>query len=469
MKRMSKENEETIVQLPTAFIEKYQRLLKEEAPAFLAALTSGTVQSGFRANPLKPGQPTATIEAAAGQSPYVTNGYLGKVDGHSLDHVTGWVYSQEPSAMLVGEFADPQPGERVLDLCAAPGGKSTHLIAKMNDEGLLVANEIFKNRAQVLAENLERWGAKHVVVANESPDQLEKQFPAFFDRILVDTPCSGEGMFRKEPAGIEYWNEDYPAECANRQRHILTSALKMLKPGGTLVYSTCTFAPEEDEQMAAWLLNNYDLTMVELEKAPGMDAGRPEWADGNPELTKALRLFPHHFKGEGHFIAKFVKNGEEPVLPTKKNKKKKGRGQRSKFAPTKEQQALWQDFQTKVLPNYEAGQLVVFGDYLYDLPVGMPAIDQMSLIRPGLQLGVFKKNRFEPALALALATKPATCTQVVEVDEPAWRTYVHGDTLTIQDAPKNGWYLVECDQHAAGWGKLVNGTLKNFFPKGLRF
>lgn len=130
-------------------------------------------------------------------------------------------------------------------------------------------------------------------------------------------------MFRKEPAGIEYWNEDYPAECANRQRHILTSALKMLKPGGTLVYSTCTFAPEEDEQMAAWLLNNYDLTMVELEKAPGMDAGRPEWADGNPELTKALRLFPHHFKGEGHFIAKFVKNGEEPVLPTKKNKKKK--------------------------------------------------------------------------------------------------------------------------------------------------
>lgn len=136
MKRMSKENEETIVQLPTAFIEKYQRLLKEEAPAFLAALTSGTVQSGFRANPLKPGQPIATIEAAAGQSPYVTNGYLGKVDGHSLDHVTGWVYSQEPSAMLVGEFADPQPGERVLDLCAAPGGKSTHLIAKMNDEGL---------------------------------------------------------------------------------------------------------------------------------------------------------------------------------------------------------------------------------------------------------------------------------------------------------------------------------------------
>lgn len=262
----------------------------------------------------------------------------------------------------------------------------------MNDEGLLVANEIFKNRAQVLAENLERWGAKHVVVANESPDQLEKQFPAFFDRILVDAPCSGEGMFRKEPAGIEYWNEDYPAECANRQRHILTSALKMLKPGGTLVYSTCTFAPEEDEQMAAWLLNNYDLTMVELEKAPGMDAGRPEWADGNPELTKALRLFPHHFKGEGHFIAKFVKNGEEPVLPTKKNKKKKGRGQRSKFAPTKEQQALWQDFQTKVLPNYEAGQLVVFGDYLYDLPVGMPAIDQMSLIRPGLQLGSSRRT-----------------------------------------------------------------------------
>lgn len=201
MKRMSKENEETIVQLPTAFIEKYQRLLKEEAPAFLAALTSGTVQSGFRANPLKPGQPIATIEAAAGQSPYVTNGYLGKVDGHSLDHVTGWVYSQEPSAMLVGEFADPQPGERVLDLCAAPGGKSTHLIAKMNDEGLLVANEIFKNRAQVLAENLERWGAKHVVVANESPDQLEKQFPAFLTGSWSTPRARGRGCLeRSRPA-----------------------------------------------------------------------------------------------------------------------------------------------------------------------------------------------------------------------------------------------------------------------------
>lgn len=455
------------MQLPNAFIKKYQHLLGDEAPAFLAALEKDS-HSGFRVNPLKPGQPAATIRQSEGPVPYVSNGYYGHVDGHGLDHVTGWVYSQEPSAMFVGEVVDPKPGERVLDLCAAPGGKSTHLIAKMSDRGLLVSNEIFRNRAQVLAENMERWGGRHVVVANESPDQLEDQFPQFFDRILVDAPCSGEGMFRKEPAGIEYWSEDYPAECANRQKKILASAMKMLKPGGTLVYSTCTFAPEEDEQMAAWLLENYPgLTIQEIDKAPGMDDGRPQWANGNPELKKAVRLFPHHLKGEGHFIAKFILEGGAPLRSTRTKKKKKGT--RSKLAATKDQQGLWQNFQGAVVPNYQAGRLVVFGDQLYDLPDQMPAIDQMSLVRPGLHLGTLKKNRFEPGLALALALDPSEASQVLELDLEQWRTYVHGDTLPIKGTYQNGWYLLVCQGHTIGWGKLVNGTLKNFFPKGLRF
>lgn len=454
------------MQLPAAFIEKYQRLLGEQAPAFLASFDQES-QAGFRVNPLKEGAPTASLKTATGRVPYVPTGWYGKVNGHSLDHVTGWVYSQEPSAMAVGEVVDPQPGERVLDLCAAPGGKSTHLLAKMEDQGLLVANEIFRKRAVVLAGNLERWGGQHVVVTNESPDQLAPHFPQFFDRILVDAPCSGEGMFRKEPAGIEYWTPDYSAECARRQKKILASAMKMLKPGGTLVYSTCTFAPEEDEQVAAWLLATYpELSMAAIKKFPGMDDGRPDWADGNPALKQAVRLFPHHIQGEGHFIAKFKRAGA-PVKP--KRKRGKGKRQASRLAPTKEQRARWETFRKRALPDYQEGTLVCFGDQLYDLPAGMPEIDDLRLVRPGLHLGTLKKGRFEPGLALALATRPSQCPVTLEIDHDQWRAYVHGDTLAGPHDWENGWYLLVCGGHAAGWGKLVNGTVKNFFPKGLRF
>ena len=344
------------MQLPSAFKTKYQRLLGDEAPAFLAALNEQSL-SGFRVNPLKDGLPQKTISQAKGKVPYVPTGYYGQVNGKSLDHVTGWVYSQEPSAMYVGEVVDPQPGERVLDLCAAPGGKSTHLISLMKDQGLLVANEIFRKRALILAENLERWGTRNTVVTNESPEKLEKQFPKFFDRILIDAPCSGEGMFRKEPAGIEYWNTDYPAECANRQQKIIASAIKMLKPGGILVYSTCTFAPEEDEQNASWILKNYsEMQMEEVKAYPGMDHGRPEWADGNPELAKAIRLFPHHIKGEGHFVAKFRYGTPVAEKPLRKKRRKKKHS--NSYALTKDQQELFTNFQDSVIPNYQPTRLV---------------------------------------------------------------------------------------------------------------
>ena len=459
------------MQLPEKFIEKYQRLLGDEAPTFLASFDQPS-QSGFRVNPLK-AAPQATIDQAAGKVPYVPTGYYGGVDGKSLDHVTGAIYSQEPSAMYVGEVVDPQPGERVLDLCAAPGGKTTHLVAKMHDQGLLVANEIFRKRAKVLAENLERWGTTSTVVMNESPADLEEQFPQFFDRILVDAPCSGEGMFRKEPAGIEYWNPDYPAECANRQRKILASAMKMLKPGGILVYSTCTFAPEEDEQNLAWLLQNYpDLKTVPVKKYPGMDDGRPEWADNNPAIRDAVRLFPHHIKGEGHFIAK-LQNGDlvsvEAAAPAKRHRNKKKRRQQ-RPSLDKQDQAEFAAVRDVLLPDYQPNRLVTFGDQLYALPKGMPAdLAGMTILRPGLHLGTFKKNRFEPALAWALATDPAACPRVLELSHDQWRQYVHGDVVTIDSPKQNGWYLLACDEHTTGFGKLVGTTIKNFYPKGLRF
>lgn len=453
------------VQLPAAFIEKYQKLLGDEAPAFLASFEQPSY-SGFRINPLKPGLPTASIDQATEKAPHVKQGYYGKVNGNSLDHVTGWVYSQEPSAMTVGEVAAPQPGEKVLDLCAAPGGKSTHLAAQMQNQGLLVANEIFRKRASILAENMERWGARNVVVTNESPDQLEKHFPQFFDRILIDAPCSGEGMFRKEPAGIEYWNPDYPAECANRQRKILASAMMMLKPGGTLIYSTCTFAPEEDEQMIAWLLKEYPALVLEpIKKIAGMDDGRPEWADGNPELKKACRLFPHHFKGEGHFIAKLV--DQRPSQPEKKKKTKKGQSLDRDFQLNKDEKVLVSDWLDEMVPTLKTKRMVKFGSQVYAVPEGMNSLGGLTVLRPGLHLGTLKKKRFEPAHALALALQASETTKVVSITEVEWHHYTHGETLPGHSEVK-GWALLTCQDHSLGWGKVVNGTIKNFYPKGLR-
>lgn len=455
------------MELPVAFQQKYRQLLGAEADDFLASFDQDST-SGFRQNPLKNGRPTATIQQSTGKVPYVADGYYGQVNGKSLDHVSGWVYSQEPSAMYVGEVVDPQPGEKVLDLCAAPGGKSTHLIAKMHDQGLLVANEIFKKRAQVLASNLERWGTRNTVVLNESPDELENHFPAFFDRILVDAPCSGEGMFRKEPAGIQYWNEDYPAECANRQRKILQSALKMLKQGGTLVYSTCTFAPEEDEQNVAWLLDEYpELRMEKITKYPGMDDGRPEWANNNPELKKAVRLFPHHIKGEGHFIAK-LKLTSQSIRPLKP-KKKRHRNEKKENQVTKDQKQLFETWRKENLPEMRFENLIRFGDQLFALPELMPEIGSLHVQTPGLHLGILKKKRFEPALALALYLQPEQVSHKLEITPEQWRQYVHGDTFKVDVKATNGWYLLVCQQHSTGFGKLVNGTVKNFFPKGLRF
>lgn len=456
------------IQLPTDFITKYRKLLGKEAPAFLEALNSKSY-SGFRINPLK-ANPTTTIATAMGKVPYVETGYYGAVDGKSLDHVAGAIYSQEPSAMYVGEVVNPQPGEHVLDLCAAPGGKTTHLIAKMHDQGFIVANEIFRKRAMVLAENLERWGTRNTVVMNESPADLEGQYPAFFDRILVDAPCSGEGMFRKEPAGIEYWNKDYPAECANRQRKIIASALKMLKPGGVLVYSTCTFAPEEDEQNIAWLLQQYpDMKMLPIKKYPGMDDGRPEWADGNPNLKMAVRLFPHHLKGEGHFIAKLQKQADTKISAPNTSKRKKKREKRQQGQLDRDQRKLFNDFVSWLMPDYQPHHLLTFGDQLYDLPEGINDLADHRILRPGLHLGTFKKKRFEPALALALTMHPAASQRVIEIDHDQWCHYVHGDTITITDHLQNGWYLLVCEGYSCGFGKLVGQTIKNFYPKGLRF
>ncbi|MGK4098786.1 RsmF rRNA methyltransferase first C-terminal domain-containing protein [Ligilactobacillus salivarius] len=452
--------------LPKDFIEKYQNLLGDEAEDFLASLDEKSV-IGFRLNPLKRHYKDVDYDLTA-SVPFAQDGFIGKVSGRSLEHQAGYVYSQDLSAMYVAAVANAQPGDKVLDLCAAPGGKSTQLAEQLNNQGLLVSNEINTKRAKILAENMERIGAKNVIITNESPDNLAKVFRGYFDKIVVDAPCSGEGMFRKDHSAVKYWHKDYPDECAHRQKLILEEAMKMLKTGGELVYSTCTFAPEEDEQIVAWLLENYDLTLEPITKYDGMDSGRPEFADGNKDLAKTIRLMPHHFEGEGQFLAKLKFNGEAASVAKKKAKKKK----KSKTISADELD-LWHkfvsDFSSQEL-NFADQDLRINGDYLYYYNKDWIDINKLKYIRPGLMLGTFKKNRFEPSYALALAVQEAAEENVIELSKDQWAEYVAGSTIFLSgNTRKNGWYLLRCEEKNFAFGKLVNGTIKNFFPKGLRF
>ncbi|WP_367295044.1 RsmF rRNA methyltransferase first C-terminal domain-containing protein [Levilactobacillus yonginensis] len=445
--------------LPEDFITKYRGLLGDQADDFFASFGAESL-SGYRVNPAHHHLPERLTATPA--VPYEALGHYGTVSGRSLMHQSGAVYSQEPSAMFVGATAAPTPGERVLDLCAAPGGKTTHLASYLHGTGLLVTNEINRKRVKVLAENVERFGVQSAVILNESPERLSPVFPDYFDKVLVDAPCSGEGMFRKDPDAMSYWSLDYVQECADRQQQIMTEALKMVKPGGQLIYSTCTFAPEEDEQMMAWVLETFpEFHLVPIEKTGGVIDAKPEWADGNPELTKAARLFPHLMNGEGHFVAKLERDEVAAATP---------RGTAKLGTPlTGDQKKLWQAFAQDVLGQSLTGNLVTVKDQLFLTPTDLPDLKRCHVFRPGLHLGTFKKNRFEPAYALALASDTARVKQTLAITDEQWRAWVHGETFTLTEAPSKGWYLLTSQDQPVGFGKVVGQTVKNFFPKGLRF
>lgn len=433
------------MQLPKDFIDKYSDLLGQEAQAFFESFDEPAI-SGFRINPLKENQ--LAFEQSIPDMPW---SYYGKVSGKSPEHVTGLVYSQEPAAQVVGQVASPEKGMKVLDLAAAPGGKSTHLLSYLDNTGLLVSNEISSKRAKILAENIERFGARNVVVTNESADRLVKVFPTYFDMIVLDAPCSGEGMFRKDPAAIQYWSKDYPAQCASLQREILESALEMLAPEGQLIYSTCTWSPEENEEIVAWLLENYELELIDIPKINGMTEGI-----GYPQTA---RMYPHHFAGEGQFVAKFRYTGE-----AKQKKMKPGKSNLNR-----EQQALWKEFEQKHLTVQLTGLLQVFGDNLYLLPDRLPDLSKVKIARNGLHLGTFKKKRFEPSFALGLALHSTEVKNRVDISLDDFPAYVSGQTVTVSKELANGWYQVAVQGNGLGFAKIVSGTLKNSFPKGLRF
>ncbi|WP_313539766.1 RsmB/NOP family class I SAM-dependent RNA methyltransferase [Enterococcus sp.] len=451
------------MELPISFIEKYQHLLGEEAAAFFAALTSGYPVKGFRLNIAKPQAEAmlAKYGPAHEKAPYAPNAYIGEVKGKSLLHQAGYVYSQEPSAMIVAAIADAHPGERVLDLCAAPGGKSTQLASQLQGAGLLVSNEIFPKRAKILAENIERWGFANVVVTNHAPNELSRHFPQFFDKIIVDAPCSGEGMFRKDPVAVAEWHSGAPEQCANRQQAILIEAVKMLKPGGQLIYSTCTFAPEENEAIISWLVENYPFVIQPI-AMPNVAHGRPEWGHA-ADIDKTVRLWPHLNQGEGHFAAKLHYQGEAKSIKQKKGKHKEA-------LPKLEQEAskLWETFQATFpyLP-FDEGTLHMLGDQLWLVPKTLPSLQGLKVMRPGLHLGTMKKHRIEPSYAVALAFLAGSQGPTLPITIQQWKQYVAGETISV---PGNaGWVILQVDEVPVGIGKQVQGIVKNFFPKGLRF
>ena len=466
--------------LPDAFVMRMRQLLGSECDAFFASYEKERAL-GLRVNTMKV---PAEVFARENQETFslrpvswCREGFYYEQEsrpGRHPYHEAGVYYIQEPSAMAVVSLLDPKPGERVLDLCAAPGGKTTHIASRLNGKGLLVSNEIHPARAKILSQNVERMGIGNAIVTNEDSGSLAEFFPEFFDCMVVDAPCSGEGMFRKDEQARNEWSEANVRLCAERQQEILDNAAKMLKPGGIMLYSTCTFAPEEDEDgIAAFLERHPEFSVVCLEKdevPEGLSSGHPEWSRGhNPELQNTFRIWPHKSEGEGHYLALLRKNGTWTAEDGRKRKQ-------PKYWNDKAGRSYVEEFLKKSLTasDHDAleegmDRLILFGDQLYQLPEGTPALDRLRVLRPGLHLGAFKTKRFEPAHALSHFLKPEQAVSVcrLEPEDPQVLDYLKGNTVK-GEAGLSGWTLVCIGDYPLGWGKAVSGTVKNHYPKGLR-
>ena len=427
--------------LPEGFLKRMEQQLGAEYPDFLRSLERPRGVA-LRLNPLKGELPSLPfIQGAVPWEPY---GYYYDPEsrpGLHPYHEAGVYYLQEASAMSAVAVLDPQPGERVCDLCAAPGGKSTQIAGRMLGQGFLLCNEINPKRAKVLSRNIERMGVANALVTNEHPARLAEKYPGFFDRVLIDAPCSGEGMFRKEEAAVTDWSQETVAMCAKRQTEILHSGGQLVKPGGILVYSTCTFSPEENEQCIEAFLN----THPEFSPTP---------ADA-PWFTRvgigAFRLWPHKLLGEGHFVAILRKcDGAEPEIPAAKEE------------PLPK---IWQEFAADLDICLPRGKALTFGESLYWAPRELPDMKGIRALRPGLELGLMKKDRLEPAHALALWLNTAARTEDLPRDSKEIQAYLRGETVP---SGVRGWTLVRADSFSLGWGKGDGKVLKNHYPKGLR-
>ena len=427
--------------LPEAFLERMKHQLGEEYGDFLKSLERPRAVA-LRFNPLKGAAPT--LPFVGEPVPWEPMGFYYDPEsrpGLHVYHEAGVYYLQEASAMAPVALLEPQPGERICDLCAAPGGKTTQIAGRMQGEGFLLCNEINPKRAKILSRNMERMAVPNALVTNTHPADLAERLPGFFDRVLVDAPCSGEGMFRKEEAAITDWSQETVEMCARRQAEILHSAARLVRPGGRLVYSTCTFAPEEDEMAVAAFL-----------------AAHPEFSPEDVEAPWFVkvengghRMWPHKLLGEGHFAA---------VL-----KKAEGETETAAVPAGEKLPKQWLAFAGELDIRLPAGKAVTFGQNLFWAPEEMPELRGLKVLRPGLELGCVKKDRFEPAHALALWLQSCSNIHSCDPEGTDMKAYLHGEVIP---SDRKGWCLVKAGDYTIGWGKGDGKVLKNHYPKGLR-
>lgn len=536
---LNQKNSQTAYQpdLPEAFVGSMRRLLGDSYEDFLSSLGEGR-RNALRVNRLR--LSADSFESIAPfpvkRVPWTQNGYYVDYRDRPSQHPwyrAGVYYLQEPSAMAPAEILPVMPGDRVLDLCAAPGGKATQLGDRLCGRGLLVANEISPSRVRALERNMELFGISNCVVTNEPPSRLTSRFPEYFDKILVDAPCSGEGMFRKDPEAVKTWSLEKVEACVKIQREIILEAADMLRPGGFMVYSTCTFEPEEDELAVAYLLRERpQMELLEIPCTEGRQTFSPAFSlpylaergfvtkepeqgqtaarrmDGAsvppagklPDTGKAVRIWPHMAQGEGHFIALLRKqggsSGGNPSRTSGKNS--------SRVAADRTKPEAARQFLAVYAPEMDVDlrRIENRNGHLYLMPEGCPELRGLKFLRAGLYLGELKKDRFEPSQELALAisqrvqTLPepqegasAARTQMslsagesfkvsgiiddgirimIPSSDQTLKAFLRGEAVRLEHPSENGWRLVCADVFPVGWGKMVNGTLKNHIPPAWR-
>lgn len=477
-------------ELPAAFVEEMKELFQtlpgvsvSELPAFLESL-QGERSFGLRRNPLKYTKEEfeEKIPFSLKKVPWAEEGYFydkEEYPGKSPYHEAGAFYIQEPSAMIAAELLGAGPGEYIADLCAAPGGKSTQIAGKMQGEGVLVCNEYVSVRAEILAQNMERMGVQNCVILKESVERIAERFPLFFDRVLVDAPCSGEGMFRKEEQAILQWSPENVRMCAERQTEILEYAARIVKPGGVLVYSSCTFSEAEDEAVIRYFLKTHEEFFAD-ETVLSKELSEAGVCSGG--LAGTVRMWPHKLRGEGHFATRLVKKGgmdnagSEQRKFAGKGSIKKGldrqekREKTGKNASEQENQDYFLDFCKQYLDkDYQSklndkGKLVWKREHLYLVPENFPDTGNLRIERGGLYLGEAKKGRFEPSHTWAMTMKKEDVRQWMEVENPA--IYLRGET--VENKGWKGWMLMLFQGLPLGWGKAGGNMVKNHYPKGLR-
>ena len=433
------------------FDARMKSLLKDEYDDFKKALLEKPVK-GLYLNRNKKNVERVLEEQYIEHHPIVENGYLYDENyhpGRSAYFLAGLYYIQEPSAMLVADALPIEPDDFVLDMCAAPGGKSCEIASRLTGEGVLIANDIEASRARILSENIERFGLDNTIVTNVDPMRFTKQFQEAFDKIVLDAPCSGEGMFRKLEQAVDTWSEDKVLECAHIQKNLLKGAYDMLKQGGMVIYSTCTYSYEENEAMVHYAVDELGFELLPLSKSHGLCPG--------VDLDEVVRCYPHHYRGEGHFIALLRKPGNSPRKVVRPMKPQVSQ------ADLKVLKAFYQETLNKKVPAY----IIENNGHLYAIKKNFPELKGIRVLRNGLYLGEVRKNRFIPSysLALTLIKEDVKRSYDYSCDSEEIKKYIHGETL--EGTGNKGFGVIFVDGYPLSFYKESN-QVKNLFPKGLR-